>query len=47
MSFIYVEVTAENAKEVLARKNSGENICPKCVKQAFEIVIGRVLSSEL
>jgi uncharacterized Zn finger protein (UPF0148 family) len=32
---IKVEVTDENCKEVLQRKQDGENICPLCVKDAL------------
>jgi len=32
---IKIEVTDENAKEVLQRKQDGENICPICVKDAL------------
>jgi len=35
---IKVEVTEENAKEVLKRKQDGEPICPICVKEAFELI---------
>jgi len=35
---IVVEVTDENCKEILIRKQNGENICPKCVKAAFDKV---------
>jgi hypothetical protein len=35
---IEIIVTNENASEVLARRQSGENICIKCVLQAFEVI---------
>jgi hypothetical protein len=38
---IEIIVTNENASEVLARRQDGENICVKCVKQAFELIKSR------
>jgi DNA modification methylase len=35
---IKIEVNEENAKEVLKRKQEGENICPICAKEAFQKV---------
>jgi hypothetical protein len=35
---IKVEVTEENCKEVLKRKQNGENICPICVNEAFNLL---------
>jgi Cys-tRNA synthase (O-phospho-L-seryl-tRNA:Cys-tRNA synthase) len=40
---IKIEVTDENAKEVLKRKQDGENICPVCVKQALDEVMKKIL----
>ena len=39
MEAIKIEVTDENAREVLQRKQDGENICPMCVKEALTKVI--------
>lgn len=39
---IQIQVTEENAKEVLERKQTGENICPVCVKQAFDIIKAKI-----
>jgi hypothetical protein len=39
---IKIEVNEENAKEVLKRKQDGENICPICVKDALSIIIKNV-----
>lgn len=35
---IIVEVTKENAREILKRKQNGENICPICVNKAMAFV---------
>jgi len=35
---IKVEVTEENCREVLKRKQDGENICPLCVMDAYKII---------
>jgi uncharacterized Zn finger protein (UPF0148 family) len=39
---IKVEVTEENCKEVLKRKQDGENICPICVKEALALVMSNI-----
>jgi hypothetical protein len=35
---IKIEATEENCREILKRKQDGENICPLCVKEAMEKV---------
>jgi hypothetical protein len=39
---IKIEVTDENCKEVLKRKQDGENICPLCVKEALNTVLKKI-----
>jgi hypothetical protein len=39
---IKVEVTKENCKEILKRKQDGENICPLCVKEAFGFLMASI-----
>ena len=39
---IEVEVTKENAREILKRKQNGENICPICIKKAMEFISKKV-----
>jgi len=39
---IKIEVTEENCREVLKRKQDGENICPLCIKEAFQMVRGSI-----
>jgi hypothetical protein len=41
---IKIEVTEENYREVLKRKQDGENICPLCVKEAMEKVKKKIIS---
>jgi hypothetical protein len=38
MKPIKIEATEENCKEILKRKQDGENICGNCVKDAFNIL---------
>jgi hypothetical protein len=42
---IVVEVTNENAREILLRKQNGENICPKCLKHAYKKLISKVFKT--
>ena len=42
METIKIEVTEENAKEVLKRKQEGENICGLCVKDAYNILTASI-----
>jgi hypothetical protein len=42
MGPIKIEVTKENCKEVLERKQNGENICPLCVKEAVKLLMSNI-----
>jgi hypothetical protein len=42
---IKIEVTEENCKEVLKRKQDGENICPFCVKEALALVLSSIFKA--
>jgi hypothetical protein len=39
---LQIEVTEENAVEILERKQAGENICYRCVKDALDLVKLRI-----
>jgi hypothetical protein len=41
---IKIEVTEENCREVLKRKQDGENICSLCVKEAMQKVKKKIFS---
>lgn len=44
MHVIKIDVTDENAKEVLQRKQDGENICQLCVKDAYTKLVNKVFT---
>ena len=44
MEAIKIDVTDENAKEVLQRKQDGENICQLCVKDAYTRLTNKVFT---
>jgi bacterioferritin-associated ferredoxin len=41
---IKIEPTEENYKEILKRKQDGENVCGLCVKAAFNILKNKVFT---
>jgi hypothetical protein len=43
---IVVEVTNENAREILLRKQNGENICVVCLREAYKKVTAKVFKTE-
>jgi hypothetical protein len=40
---IVIDVTKENAKQVLKRKQNGENICPNCTKRAMKLILEGII----